>query len=103
MVHDLEVVDGLRGELCAAASGVLVVIAYTVDADCVAAWPQSSETKAPARLGKRACRKRSSGWNGLWREGDKPQEVSILNAQLRHSIPAELQHIPYSGRSRTRS
>ena len=47
MVHNLEVVDGLGGKLSAAAPGVLVVIAYTVDADCVAAWPQSSKPKAP--------------------------------------------------------
>src|SRR5260370_6940304 len=92
MVHDLEVVDGLRGELCAAASGVLVVIAYTVDADCVAAWPQSSETKAPARLGKRACRKRRIGWNGLWRESDKAEVVSISNGQRLASIPPDLHH-----------
>ena len=39
--------SGLWGKLSAAASDVLVV-AYNVDADCVAAWPQSSETKAPA-------------------------------------------------------
>jgi hypothetical protein len=75
MVHNLEVVDGLGGKLSAAASGVLVVIAYTVDADCIAAWPQSFETKASVRLGKRACRKRRIGWNGLWRESDKTDVV----------------------------
>src|SRR5260370_32236840 len=92
MVHDLEVVDGRRGELRSAASGVLVVIAYTVDAGCVAAWPQSSETKAPARLGKRACRKRRIGWNGLWRESDKAEVVSIWNGQLLDSIPVDVHH-----------
>src|SRR6266851_4197925 len=92
MVHNLKVVDGLGGKLSAAASGVLVVIAYPVDADCVAAWPQSSETKAPARLGKRACRKRRIGWNGLWRESDKAEVVSIWNGQLLDSIPVDVHH-----------
>src|SRR5258705_6607260 len=92
MVHNLEVVDGLGGKLSTAASRVLVVIAYTVDADCVAAWPQSSETKAPARLGKCARRKRRIGWNGLWRESDKTEVVSIWNGQLLNSIPIDVDH-----------